>query len=492
MENHVHRFLNKIRPALGLLRNFRGKLPAKDPRDIESGRPGVIHFGSDDDTTNATENTPQLQSTESLGTKQEDAADPSVANTLAGDDRIAYEGVPHTQFTEGPSRFIIAKDGSKDCVALLVNETLIAKLRDLFQEDRDVSALDGPLCHAKMDLKNIEGRVQSARESLETAESEEQVEKDKNIIEQHTSDLLKIRRRKDELEKEQDLLKGKLEFSRSHTQWVLETAMRGADLLGPEKPLPAILLRLRNEELEHTENEVEVPEHVISAHSPAVSATSDHEDVEVTEEQLQCQAAYNDFVDRSQLLHTVQADFDDQRNNYQENLAMFQQKAEAGTTEMSRSDFDRWSVQYGQQLTRALIDAEEAFEQARERAYDLGAIGSNHGQEFYYGAEYEESWPENKIADFIASHDWSFVEDWMDKIPDSTYQADVESVEIDEWDAGEVDVDDSISVIDYEEYRQDIDRYQRICARLEDPCPEARWLGQPDAKPLERRYSLWM
>ncbi|KAF6228091.1 hypothetical protein HO133_007819 [Letharia lupina] len=487
MENHVHSFLTKFRPAFGLLRNFRGKLPAKTPGDIESGRPDLIQSQSQDDTADATKNASQLQDTGSLRAKQEDSLDSSASNTNSGDD---HENHPQPQFTEGPSRFVLAKDGSNDCVALLVNERFLAKLRDLFQENRDISALDGPLYHAKMDTTSIENSIQNAQESLKIAESEEQAEKYKKSIEQQASELLNIRHWKDKLEKEQSLIKGNLELSRSHTQWVLETAMKEADLLGPEKPLPAILLRDR--ETEYTEEEVEVPNYAMPAQSPAVSVASDHEEVELSEEENQRHAAYDDFIDRSQLLDTVQADFDDQQNNYRENLAMFQQKAEAGVSKMSRSDFDRRSVQYGQQLTRALIDAEEEFEEAREHAQALGAIGSDHGQEFYYGAEYEESWPENKIADYNSSHDWGFIHDWMDNIPNATSQSDTESVEIDEWDAEEVDVNDSISVIDREDYRQDIERYRRICARLEDPCPAVRWLGQPDAQPLERRYSFWM
>ena len=488
MENTVHKFFSRFRPRFGLLRSFRDTLPTSTSK---SAQPELTQSRSQNDTTNASENALQPQNTGSLIIEMENHIDSSATKSIFGDDDVENETSPQPQFTEGPSRFVMAKDGSKDCVALLVNEEFLAKLRDLFQENRDMSALDGPLYHAKMDAKNIENSVRNAQESLETVENEEQAEECQKLIEQRSSELLKINHWKDELEKERSLVKGKLELSRSHTQWVLETAMRESQLLGTEKPLPAILLR--DEEAEHSEDQAEVPQHAMPAHSPAVSVASDHEDVEVSEEEAERRVAYDEFIDRSQLLNTVQADFDDQRNNYGENLAMFQQKVEAGTNKMSRSDFDRRSIQYGQQLTRALISAEEAFEEARERAQALGAIGSDYGQEFYYGAEYEESWPENKIADHNASQDWGFVEHWMANIPDCcTSQADGDSVEIDEWDAEEVDVNDSISMIDCEDYRQDIDRYRRLCARLEDPCPEARWLGQPDARVLERRSSCWM
>ena len=484
MESHIHNFLNKIRPGLGLLRNFRGTLPARIPRDIESAQPELVQSQSQDDTAGAIENAVHPQNTTNLAANQDDRIDSSAATSIENEEDTQQ------RFTEGPSRFTIANDGSNDCVALLVSEGFLAKLRDLFQATRDISALEGPLHHAEMDANNIEKSITRAQESLETVEGE-QAEEHRSFIEQQTSKLLKINRWKDELEKERSLTEGKLQLSRSHTQWVLETAMKEAEYLGPEKPLPAILLR--NEEIECPEEEAEAPEQDMPSQSPAVSVASHHEDVEVSEEELQRRAAYDDFIDRSQLLDTLQANFENQQYNYRENLARFEQEVEVGTNTMSRSAFDRRSVQYGQQLTRALIDAEEAFEEAREHALALNAINSDYGHEFYYGAEYEESWPENKIADYNASQDWTYVEGWMDDIPDSNSQADDDSgEEVDEWEAEEVEVNDSISMIDCEDYRRDIDRYRRICARLEDPCPEVRWLGQPDARVLERRGSCWM
>ena len=136
-----------------------------------------------------------------------------------------------------------------------------------------------------------------------------------------------------------------------------------------------------------------------------------------------------------------------------------------------------------------MIDAEEDFEQARERAYHLDAIPSAYARGCYE-AEREESWPENKIADYNASRDWERIHAWMDHIPDSAGEAGSKFVELDDLNPEEVEINDSISMIDGEEYRQEIDRYQRHCACLEDPCPEVRLLGQPDKRLLERRYSF--
>ena len=491
MENHIHKFLNKIRPAFGLWRGaYSGTLSAKVRKDVESGLSGLIQIQPQDGTADAAENTLQSQSAGSLEADHEEPVDLLPESTSPDDVHVEQEELPQPQFTEGPSRFVLAKDGSRDCVALLVNETFLAKLRDLFQEEREFEILDEPLSHADLDLRNIERSMQESQKALETAESDEEAEEYHNTLEQQTDDLHKLRRWRDEIREERRKVKSDLELSRNHTQWVLETAMRKADLLGPEKPPPAILRR--ESETDDIEEEIAVKETQIPPKSPASSIANDNNEAEVNQEELQRRETYDEFIESLRYLDTVQEKFDHQGFLYRENLAEYQEMVKAGTISISRSEFDRRKVLYGQRLTRALIDAEEAFEEARERAQALGAISSDYGQECYYGAEYEESWPENKVAEYIASQDWSSVEAWVDDVLDPTGHADVDSVEIDEWDAEEVDVNDSISVIDYEDYRRDIDRNRRICARLEDPCPEVRWLGQPDARVLERRSSCWM
>ena len=537
MDHRVREIFGKLRPAFDYLQVFRGKLPAKFPEDIESGRlgrgvrpihPSVEHTPSSQSVGSLEDNlrlpsaplaksshdllghedTTQLQPTKvtderapqayNLVSTSEDTTDLPVVNDSADDDHIEEERLSHPLFTEGPSRFSSAKDGSRDCVALLVNESLINKLQDLFNENRDLRLLDGSLHHARQDIKDIERSIQRAQEYLETAESDERADECRKTLEQRGQELMQTRQRKDELEKEFEVIKTNHELSTNHTQWVLETAMREANLQGPEKPLPASLVRQEEEESNEYDTEAiegngEISAHTTPTASPTASVAGDQAGLPTSPEILERQVAKDDFVQREQALDIVQVKFDNQRQNYQENLTKYQLKFEAGATVMSRSAFDRRSVQYGQQLTRALIDAEEAFEEAREHALALGAISSNYGQDFYYGAEYEESWPENKIVEYNASPDWSFVEGWMADIPAASIQADDDDpMEIDEWDAEEVDVNDSISMVDCDDYRQDIDRYRRICARLEDPCPEVRWLGQPDARTLERRSSCWM
>ena len=63
------------------------------------------------------------------------------------------------QFTKGPSRFIMANDGSKDCMALLVPDDLIAPLRDLYEDSHHLSGKQGPLDYARREARRSESSI---------------------------------------------------------------------------------------------------------------------------------------------------------------------------------------------------------------------------------------------------------------------------------------------------------------------------------------------
>ncbi len=114
MENHIHKFLNKIRPAFGLWRGaYSGTLSAKVRKDVESGLSGLIQIQPQDGTADAAENTLQSQSAGSLEADHEEPVDLLPESTSPDDVHVEQEELPQPQFTEGPPRFVLAKDGSK-------------------------------------------------------------------------------------------------------------------------------------------------------------------------------------------------------------------------------------------------------------------------------------------------------------------------------------------------------------------------------------------
>lgn len=222
---------------------------------------------------------------------------------------------------------------------------------------------------------------------------------------------------------------------------------------------------------------------------------------------------------RSYTLDVVQAKFDNQRQLYEENLAEYQQGFKDGTFNFSRTEFDCRKLQYGQKLTRALINAEEAYDRAEEYAKAVGAIGSSYDQGSGYG-HYEESLPDDYMASYIAEKDWGFAHSWLANVPDAgmlqdpNSQDNSESTEDGEWDEGqdgsdsargseggdwdvpEAEIQDSASAVDYDFNRKNLDRWQQLCAQpLPDASPET-WDTWPEAihmwpaNEVERRHSF--
>lgn len=393
MESRVRDFI--LDKAVGLLQSFKTKLPPKISGDIESGlsddtQPSPINDrlqhcsgrersgstpgdprGSDAQVTNLPLNEPIEQ-----GVKQ------PPQSTISSSNGPIEQGVnQQPQFTEGPARFVIANDGSKDCMALLVTDTLIAKLRDLYEDRHHLSGRQGPLDYARREARRFENSINQCKESIEAAENQEEVEKLRETIQQQEPHLLLVRQRRDELEKGAKELERNVTSSKAHIQWVLDTAMKEADLLEPHRPLtPVTMTDIESEP--GTQEEIHQ-----DTHNGEGTKNGDHNAVDKVvlpntddvPEELQSlrRAAWESYDEALVTMHKVQALFDNRQQSYETDLADYQQGFASGIYDISRSEFDRSKIRYGQKVTRALIDAEEAFETAKEHAQAVGAIGSD-------------------------------------------------------------------------------------------------------------------
>lgn len=491
VRNFVH---NKINRAYGLLQVFKERLLPEITAGIESGPSDPSRQSS---FNGSLRDTSELDNVHFPG-------------TLAGsnDNQIEQEEAPRRKFTKGPARFIVANDGSENCMALLVTDTLISRLGDFFEDRLQLEIRSGPLEHAKIDAREIQLSLESAQESLDREESQERIDELQKFVEQQQHRLLKAYQRRDKLEEKYSRVKRSVNLSRDHTQWVLETAMKEANLLKPHRtPTPESV----------GEDESDTASTDSLTQDPIASVSENDVESSLSEEELVRRAAFEEYGKRSQTLDVVQAKFDNQRRAYEDNLAKFKQGIEEGTCNYSRSDFDRRGVEYGSKITRALINAEEAFDQAEAYAKAVGAIDSQYGQP---SGHYEESLPNDRMASYIATKDWRFVHCWLGNVPDASFLQDPNSQEIPEyidggewdegqdgpdgargsedgdWDVPEAEIQDSASAIDYDFNRRNLDRWQQLCAQpLPDASPEA-WDTWPDAmhmwpaNEVERRHSF--
>ncbi|CAF9942657.1 MAG: hypothetical protein ALECFALPRED_009879 [Alectoria fallacina] len=500
----VRSFVQKrISKAYGLLQVLKGKLLPDFRADVESG---------------PLDPSPPLKIDRSFrDTPELDSVD--VPGTFVGpnDHPIEREEAPQTQFTKGPARFIEAHDGSETCTALLVTDTLMTKLDDLFEESLQLEIKSRPLEHARIDAREAQISVDEAteslkkvQESLEKAESQKRVEELQKVVRQQERGLIKACQRRDRLEEEYGRVERSITLSRNHALWVLNTAMKEANLLRPRTVVSPVST---GDDESHGGSEISAQQ------GSMTSASEDYTEPPLSESEQLRQAVRAEMDKRSCTLDIVQAKFDNQRRLYEENLAEYQQGFGDGTFQFSRTEFDCRKLEYGQKLTRALINAEEAYDRAEERAKAVGAIGPRDSQSPGDG-QYDESLPDNHMASYIATKDWGFIHDWLANVPDADMLQNPNSQknpeytedgvwdeerdgldwtrgnEDGDWDIAEAEIHDSASAVDYDLNRRNLDRWQQLCAQpLPEDSPQA-WDTWPEAihmwpvKEVERRHSF--
>ncbi len=133
--------------------------------------------------------------------------------------------------TNGPARFIITNDGSQDCLAFFPTEMFLTKLNEMFEQDRDLDTIEGPVIHAKMEIKGIERSMQAAKDSLQSVESETEIEEIRHYLNHQERRLINLCQRRDELEEQCTVLKREIDIAGNYAHYVLKTAMESAGLL---------------------------------------------------------------------------------------------------------------------------------------------------------------------------------------------------------------------------------------------------------------------
>ena len=408
-------------------------------------------------------------------------AHPEHTDTGLGDCEINKSEPLRQDFTEGPARFTLANDGYKDCLALLVPETFIIKLVDLFDWNRKISAMDSPLYHARMDARDLEATLHNIKISLEAAETQESADALRRQIRLQEYDLHGIRQRLEQLEEAYSSAELESSRVRNHTQYVLESAMEAADLLRRPKPAasqkapPSASAVDYGNDGENTRKNAEV------LRQESVNPNTQTEPAGSPEELARQEVL--ERLDESWYEYArAQAQFDSRKDIYDRNLAEYQRRAASGECLLSRSEFDRQAVAWGQQLTGALIDAEAVFDQAQEDARAMKATRSTFDEASCHRSDL--SVPDEPGAD-DASEKRRAIDAWAANVVASSECT--RDVEIDDWDTGTVEVWDSVSAVDYETYGKQIVRWQGVCAAIERP-KEALWaLGEES---LTRRQSI--
>ncbi|KAL2044837.1 hypothetical protein N7G274_002612 [Stereocaulon virgatum] len=402
------------------------------------------------------------------------------------------------QSTEEPSQFIMANDGLQDCVAPLVTESCVTQLADLFEKDTDLVALDGPIDQARTDAQSLDESLHRSQKALKAAGGRKAPEELHRAIAQESANSVRLRDRLYELASVRNLVRKEVEDLGIRTEDLLQTAMEATNVLKPPNPTPIFGDSKEEEANQQHDNQdvgflvpysmddVEPDRHSGFGFLSRVSESSVGHELRGSPKEAARRAAREKLEDCARYYFRGQAQFDDQQRHYEDNLAEYKRGVSDGDLTFSRSEFDRQMVVYSRDLTGALIDAEAAFENARDEARALHATDSTAGLS-YYGSHCETSFspPAEHFTSYSHMHDWSFVRAWRSNV--EAGGGSVQAADVDEWDARTVEISDSLSAIDNERYVRQIVLWQAHCNELEVPS-ETKWAV--DRETLTRRRSL--
>lgn len=354
-------------------------------------------------------------------------------------------------YTDGPSRVILANDGTKDCLALLFTPILVAALNQIPHYIRALETRDGALENIESTIIDLSCKADHVEETMRNPRYQDRAEEMQLAWEILRLKQQEAEERKSQLNVELLSFESSLKLSRHQSQGILEQALLEACLLDPPEPWSPPVYE-------------EVDDASTGDYSDAPSM---YQGTEPTPEQQLFREARMDVVESHDTLRTYQARFDDRHADYEEKLAEFQ-RSEA-KFDGTRTHFDHQHIQHVQKLTRDLISAEEGYRTARAKARALESPAHPNGHDGHRTSDDVSTKP---------SIDRKCIEAWArDVVPDHDVKIleNKEPLDLDGWNARPVEIMDSISVIDREEYVDEINDWKKHCRVLREEVPVGLW-----------------
>ncbi|KAK5682295.1 hypothetical protein LTS10_005421 [Elasticomyces elasticus] len=389
-------------------------------------------------------------------------------------------------YTNGPARVVIASDGVKHCAALLMTIDLSERVRQSVQAQRDYAYTEAVTSKQQIAKTRFERKLKSAirrhsrridvlrmenqlqdEVAVELKALQDEVEKLQMLQTETTAILMEL---KEHLLTEADNLR---QIQASLTQ-CLEEAYIYAEAVDPpvEMEIPAVPELEVEEEykklcLALRESEG-LPMEMTSAPASLHSCNELAEMVPATPEDQHRQDLIDAFYAAQNMVQCAQQDFDGKDDQRETELAAYQDAVARGEEvfDVAQEGFDlRWYTVY-QDITRNLINAEEAFTVAKAAIVDAGLELLNDDAESGFGDVGSNGYAEEFEARMVATTNVPHVEGWLDNVADEA-SPDVDAqtdVDLDEWDAQNVEIGDSQSCVEYEPgWRRRIKKWRESC-----------------------------
>jgi hypothetical protein len=385
-------------------------------------------------------------------------------------------------FTDGPVQFVESADGLKSCVALLITYDLSQKIQAALRGQHEYSRVELEGMMRKQSLSRLQSAVH--REILNCKARLYKLEDDARMgtedgrkLEQQLTNLQlmlqDVQGRKEEVSIDIRLQAERLRKRQAAVNAHLEEAFICARLIVPheDEPEPKIeKLDVSQEYLEFCQRLERADENIFEDAVAPLDNTRDHREVPPPSPEEQArQNVIDSLWAAKETLDLAHQNFDNRENDRAREYEANVQAADRGedTTDESPEAFDvRWVVRF-RDLTRALIEAEAVYSDVKRMVFEAGVpLPFADNESICEGVGDDTGYTISKEQELVASAPSPTVRKWLSNMPEGGETGSVgeeTQLEADEWDAEEVGISDSVSLVAEGRQRSRIDRWQDAC-----------------------------
>ncbi len=361
-------------------------------------------------------------------------------------------------YTDGPSRVILANDGTKNCLALLLTERLVADLNEIDETRRKLEIVEKKYENIQREVNINQIFVNQSNDTIQVTESEEERNRTIREIQEREQTLLRDNEIKDSLEEEVRTESRNLRFMQDTSQAMLRHVFTEAELVSLPNPDTNDLCENEDEDDVGSETQDEIC-------SSAQPLTIDDGNDAITLQFLHHQAVLAKLDEARRVYVELQNAFDNRNETIKMELQEFRRMVSEGLTKASETDFHLCCLNDLREQTTALIHAENSFYDVLAEAQGLGLLENTSDQGSNFVDDVDDGYSLSLEADMRAAPDRKFIDSWIDTIirDDDIEQLKPENRDSDIWDAQSIGISESFSMCDRTGNSRHIARWQETC-----------------------------
>ncbi|KAI7476367.1 hypothetical protein KC351_g9490 [Hortaea werneckii] len=411
--------------------------------------------------------------------------------TSLSDDPWQFNGEGTKYLSDGPTKLVLASDGSKPCMAIIPSTDLAIRLEETIIESREVNNAEdvylpsitklGDMCESfEEEIKDI----RSAIARFQTHSRHTDVERRIEVLIQRAASLEKKKRWAEKKKAQYErLLKNKQATQRSNVLYMLaylDDAFVESKLVDP-LPLPTPSKQGESkiafsdtascrEAFELGENAQEnseaLDERSMQSRSSGIPIWEDpaYDLYEPAPKKATTEAeaviwSYESAMTR---LRVMQQDFDGREERFEREAWERMERQAAGEEVESILAFDHRQIQKTRELANRLTEAEDLVEAAKTHAVAMGVQIPASYIESGFVDDVDDGYRISSEAREAASVDRDSIAKWMTEVPEEDLEG-MTNVDVDDWDCRSVAISESVSMVAEGSDRRRIDKWRSMC-----------------------------